>query len=99
MLSVTAPNVPLDPPPLLKNETLKPPEESVLLEASFAVSVAVTDCPEVTEPELKVTTELARLILPGETATVGRVEVTLDELMVAVIVVAVPAVVPVKVVE
>ena len=65
--------------------------------ASRAVSVTVTLLPELTDPEATLKVLWAADEVPVVTATVGEVVVTATPPMVALIVVAVPAVTPVKV--
>lgn len=63
---------------------------------SLACSVRVTVDPELTVALETVTVELAKLMGPEMTVTVGRVLVTATPPMVPVIVVAVPLTTPVK---
>ncbi len=78
------------------NTTLAPPSVKLLPAASRACKVSVTALPDATVGADTVTTELAAEIGPGVTASVGSVEVTTTPSMVAPIVVAVPAITPVK---
>jgi hypothetical protein len=96
-LSVTDPIVPFEIPPVLKNVTVKAPEVRALFAASRVVRVRVLVAPAKIEPELTVTVEFARENGPGFTVTVGKVELTGVPSINAVIVVAVPEVVPVKI--
>lgn len=70
-----------------------------MLLASREVKVRVTVLPEATVLEDTLTVELAVLMRPDVTAMVGKVEVILVPPMVPVMVVAVPAITPVKVAE
>ena len=69
----------------------------VLPAPSFAVKVMVTLELEATLLAETLMSDCAREAAPGDTVTLGRVDVTAEPPMLAAIVVAVPAVVPVKV--
>jgi hypothetical protein len=99
VLSVVAPIVPVLVPPEAVNTTVEPPVARLLPNASFACSVSVTALPDATVPLATLTTDPAVEIAPTVTWTVGSVVVTADPPIVAPIVVAVPAVNPVKVAE
>lgn len=88
--------VPVLVPPERLNTTVDPPAVRLLLLESRAVKVRVILAPELTVAEDTLTKELAKLIAPGVTVTVGKVEVTETPPMVPVMVVADPAVTPVK---
>ena len=74
-----------------------PPEVTKFPAASLVVNLRVTGEPELTEAAETVMTEVAALEAPGTTVTVGEAVVIEDPPMVAVMLVAVPANVPVKV--
>ena len=82
-------------PPLWLKATVRP--LTGLPAASTACSVRVTSLPAATLPVETATVELLRDGGPGITVTVGSVEVTVSPLIVAAMVVAVPAAWPVKV--
>src|SRR5512146_17186 len=95
-LSTTVLKVPLDVPDPSPKATVSPPLVNLLPSASLAIKVTSVLSPE--EMELLLTDRVDWLSEtdPGVTVTVGSVLVTAPALIVAVIVVAVPAVVPVK---
>ena len=95
--SAVLPMVPVLVPPDAVNATVAPPVVRLFPTASFAWSVSVTVEPEATVPLDAVTTDWLVEIVPGVTVTVGSALVTATELIVALIVVADPAVTPVKV--
>src|SRR5213076_2216596 len=89
--------VPVLVPPENPNATVSPPVVSELPAASFASRRSVTAEPEATVPLDAVITDVAGEIAPGDTAIVGNgVAVTGAPLIVAPIVVAVPATTPVN---
>jgi hypothetical protein len=74
-----------------------PPDVKLLPAASLACSVTKIELPDVTVELATAIVEVLMEIVPGPTVTVGfGTEVTAIELMVAPIVVAEPAVTPVK---
>lgn len=95
-LSVTVPIVPVLVPPDLVNAIVELPVEMLLPFASLAWSVIVTLDPEATVAEETDTVDWAAEIAPGVTVTVGIVVVTGVPPMVALTVVAEPAVTPVN---
>jgi hypothetical protein len=96
---VVAPTVPVLVPPAAENTTVDPPVLRLLPAASLACSVSVTALPDATVPLDTLTSDPAVEIGPTVTWTVGSVLVTAAPPIVAPIVVAVPAVNPVKVPE
>src|SRR5690242_13043741 len=84
-------------PPVTVNATVDPPVVNALPAASRAVSVSVAVPPAPIVSLDTVTTDVAAEITPGVTVTVGGVEATGAELIVAPTVVAVPARTPVNV--
>jgi hypothetical protein len=94
--SETGAKVPLLVPPLMVKTIVRPPVVRRFPAASLAVSVAVEADPAWILAADKVTVDCARLIAPGVTVIVGIVEVTVEPLMVALTVVAVPAIKPWK---
>jgi hypothetical protein len=98
-LSVVTPIVPVLVPPDAKKTTVAPPAVRLFPAASFPCSVSVLVLPDATVPLDTLTTDpvAAVEIAPGVTVTVGSVDVTAAALMVAWIVVAVPARTPVKI--
>ena len=90
-------NVPLQPPLPRPKAIVKPPLLSWLPAASLAVNVTVAVVPDTMLVEETDTMDWDRLTTPGVTVIVGKVEVTALPPMVAVMVRALPAVVPVKV--
>jgi hypothetical protein len=99
VLSVVPPIVPVLVPPEAENTTAAPPAGRLLPPASFACSVSVTALPAATVGADALTTDVAVAAGPGFTVTVGSVVDTAAALMVAPIVVAVPARTPVKIAE
>jgi hypothetical protein len=96
-LSVVAPIVPVLAPPEDPNSTTSPPEVKLLPATSFACRVSVTALPDATVPSETATVEWAVDAGPGVTATVGSGSfVTATPPIVAPIVRAVPATIPVK---
>jgi hypothetical protein len=95
-LSVVALIVPVLVPPEAANTTVEPPVAKLLPAASFACSVSVTALPETTVPADTLTTDWVVEIAAGVTWTVGSVVVTATPPIVAPIVRAVPAAIPVK---
>ena len=87
---------PVEVPPALANTIAEPPLVSAFPAASFAVRVNVTAEPLETVGFDTVSIEVAGEIAPGITVTVGAVEVMLEPPTLALIVVAVPDVTPVK---
>lgn len=86
------------PPPVVRvNTTVSPPVGIKLLFASLAVRVTVTFDPEATVADDTVIKDVAGEIAPGSTSIVGEAVATNDPLIVARIVVGLPAVNPVKV--
>ena len=96
-MSVVAEMVPLLVPPERVNTTVEPPAVRRFPFASFVVRVRVAVAPEVTVEAEVVTVDCDREIAEGVTVTVGRVLVTAAPPIEALIVVAVPEFVPVKV--
>jgi len=97
-LSVTLLKAPLEVPvPPRPKRTVKPPVVRLLPAASLAVRVTVAVVPEAMLAGATETSDCERLAAPGVTVMVGNVEVTALPPIVAVMVVALPAVVPVKV--
>ena len=94
--SETAAKVPLLVPPLIVKTTVRPPVVKRFPAASRAVNVAVEVEPACIAEDDKVTVDCDKLIGPGVTVIVGIVEVTVEPLIVAVTVVAVPAIKPWK---
>jgi hypothetical protein len=97
LLSTTEPKLPFEVPPDFETTTVSPPLVSGFAFASFAVTVTVEVAPDWIEAALTETVDCASERAPGVTATVGSVEVTAEPPIVPLIVVAVPAVVPVNV--
>ena len=97
LLSVTEENVPFETPPVRAKAIVEPPVEIEFPLGSFAVKVTVTPVPEARVALETVTRDCEREIDPGVTVTVGNVEVTAEPLTVALMVVAVPEAIPVKV--
>ena len=97
LLSVTELNVPLLPPLPRPKPTVKPPLVCWFPAASLAVNVTVAVVPDTMLVEETDTMDWDRLTTPGVTVIVGKVEVTALPPMVAVMVRALPAVVPVNV--
>ena len=95
--SVVGPTLPPLVPPVTVNATVDPPAVNALPAASRACSVSVAVPPEPIVSLDTVMTDVAAEITPGVTATVGGVEATGAELIVAPTVVAVPARTPVNV--
>ena len=95
-LSVVAPIEPVDVPPPDPNTIAEPPLVNVLPAASFAVRVRVTPPPDGTVDAAAVITDVPAEMTPGRTVTVGRLDVIAALPTVAPIVVALPAVTPVK---
>jgi len=89
--------VPLETPPPTPKRTVKPPAGSWLPPASFAVSVTVAVVADAILVGAMAMIDWERLTGPMVTVTVGNVEVTALPPMVAVMVSALPAVVPMKV--
>jgi hypothetical protein len=96
---VTAPKLPVETPPLLLKATVSPPEVKLLAAASLVLRVTVMAEPELTVPLETLTNDWANEKVPGDTVTVGNTDVIADPPTVEVIVVAVPAVVAVKMAE
>ena len=99
-LSVTAVRVPdpvLEPP--IPTVTASPPAERSfpLASINWMVMDEVSTAPRLTAAGFGVIVDVAALAGPGVTVTVGNVDVTATVLIVALIVVAVPAVTPVNV--
>ena len=94
---VVAEIVPVEVPPLRLKTMVDPPVVKLLPAASRAVRVRVAVEPEVTVPLETLTKEVAALITPGLTVTVGIVEVTALPPIVDAIVVADPLTKPVNV--
>lgn len=88
--------VPVEDPPERVKATANPPLVRALSFASLAVKVRVEFDPEAMVLAETLMSELANENPPGVTVTVGSVEVSAEPLIVAAIVVADPAVVPVK---
>ncbi len=88
--------VPVEVPPEWLKATTDPPVVRLLLLASRPCKVRVMLDPEFTVAEETETKELAKLMAPGVTVTLGNVEVMETPPMVPVMVVAVPATTPVK---
>ena len=85
-------------PLVLEKRTVNPPAERVLPAASRAVKVTVVEVPDAIESDDTATDDLATDTFPGVTVIVGLgVFVTAALSMVAFIVVALPAISPVKV--
>ena len=97
MLSVVVLMVPVLVPPAFVKITVRPPVVRLLPPGSFACSVRLTALPDATVEPDAATVEVAVDTGPIVTWTVGSVDVTADPPIVAWIVVAVPAVTPVKV--
>src|SRR5438552_10867425 len=97
LLSVVPPIVPVLVPPDRLNATVSPPVVRLFPAPSLAWSVSVAVAPDTTVPLDVVTVDVAVEAVPGVTVIVGRVELTALPPMVALIVVAVPAVPPVNV--
>jgi hypothetical protein len=95
-LSVVAPTVPVLVPPEAVNTTVEPPVARLLPAASFPCSVSDTALPDATVPADTLTTDWLVEIAAGVTWTVGKVLVTATPPIVAPIVRAVPATIPVK---
>ena len=96
-LSVVDEIVPLLVPPVLENKIAEPPVVSVFPLASLAVNVSATVFPEVTVLLDTEITDCARDIAPGLTVIVGEILVTALPPIVAVIDVADPEFVAVKI--
>jgi len=96
-LSVTALKVPLDVPAPNPKRTVKPPVVRLLPAASLAVRVTVVLLPATMLAAPTETIDCDTLAAPGVTVIVGAVDVTALLPMVAVMVLAEPAVAPVKV--
>ncbi len=96
-LSDVAPIEPVLPPPAAVNTTVSPPVVSRLPAASFARSLSVAIAPDASVSVDTVTTEVVAAIAPGVTVIVGAGVVTAPPLIVALIVVAVPAMIAVNV--
>ncbi len=88
--------VPVLVPPDAVNATVAPPVVRLFPAASLACSVSVTALPEATVPDETLTVDLLVEAFPAVTVTVGSVLVTAAALIVAPMVVAEPAVTPVK---
>ena len=88
--------LPVEVPPDLVNTTVDPPVVKLFPAASLAVSVNVIPAPDCTVLVETLTKEVAGLMAPALTVTVGEAVVTDTPPMVAKIEVAVPAVTPVK---
>ena len=88
--------VTVEVPPEFPNKIADPPVVRLLPAVSFAVRVKRTELPDETVPALIVTTEVPTAMGPGITVRVGNVEVSATPPTVPVIVVALPAVTPVK---
>lgn len=84
-------------PPLRVNTTVDPPAVKWFPLASMACKVSVEAEPELIVAEETLTNDCDNDRAPGFTVTVGKVEVTDEALIVALMVVDVPAVIPVKV--
>ncbi len=84
-------------PPEFEKATAAPPAVSAFPAASFACSVTAVPVPDTIEPAPTVITDVAAEITPAETVIVGSVDVTGLPLIVAPIVVGVPAATAVKV--
>jgi hypothetical protein len=95
-LSVVAPIVPVLVPPEAVNTTVEPPVAKLLPAASFPCSVSVTALPDATVPADRLTTDWLVEIAAGVTWTVGSVLVTAVPPIVAPMVFALPATIPVK---
>jgi hypothetical protein len=95
-LSVVAPIVPVLVPPAAVNTTVDPPVLRSLPAASVACSVSVTALPDTTVGADTLTADRVVEIGPTVTWTVGSVVVTATPPIVAAMVVAVPATIPVK---
>jgi len=93
---VTPENVPLDPPPERLKLTAEPPVVRLFPEASLACKVTVEVAPAKITAGVTLTVDLAKLIDPAVTVTVGKAEVRAFPAIVAPILVAVPAKTPVK---
>ena len=89
--------VPTLVPPESENTTVAPPVVSLFPAASLAWSVSVALAPEATNPLVTVSTEAPGEGGPGTTAICGSAVVTVLPLIVAPMVVAVPASTPMKV--
>ena len=97
LLSVVALMVPVPVPPAFVKTTVSPPVVRLFPPGSFACSVRVTALPDATVPLETLIVEVLVVAPPTLTVTKGSVDVTADPPIVAWIVVAVPAVTPVKV--
>lgn len=93
-LSVVEPMVPVLVPPVRVNTTADPPALRLLPLLSLACNVRVMVDPELTVPLETETIDCAKDAEPGVTVTVGIVDVTLLPPIVALRVVAEPAVTP-----
>ncbi len=97
-MSVTALKVPELAPPETPKTTVSPPVESCTPWEFLAVKVTVEVFPEVIELELKVIVDReSEAAVLAATVILGRAELTATPLIVALIEVAEPDVVPVKV--
>ena len=97
LLFVTPLNVPVLVPPATAAVTTPPLVVRLFPAASFACTVTVTEDSETTLPEDTLSVVVVAEAGPGFTTIVGMVELTVNPLMVAFTVVAVPARTPVKV--
>jgi hypothetical protein len=88
--------VPVLVPPEAVNATVRPPPGRLFPAASFVCSVSVTALPDATVPADTLTTDWLVELALGITVTVGSVLVTATPPIVAPIVRAVPAAIPVK---
>lgn len=95
-MSVVAPTVPVLVPPVREKATVDPPALKLFPAASLAVSVRLILDPEATVLLDTEITEVTVEIVPGVTVIVGSVVVTGAPLIVAPMVVAVPAKTPVN---
>ncbi len=96
-LSAVALIDPLLPPPDAVNTTVSPPVASRLPAASLARRCSVATAPDASVSVDAVTTDVAPAMAPGLTTIVGAAVDTGAPLIVAPIVVAVPAMAPVNV--
>lgn len=95
-LSVVALMVPVLVPPVLVNTTVRPPELKVLPFESWAMTVSIEAVLNRILAKDTVTSDCDKLRGPGVTVMVGKVLVIALPPMVALMVVAVPATIPVK---
>jgi hypothetical protein len=95
-LSETAPKLPVEVPPELENKTEAPPLMRLFPAASLPVSVTVALEPELTVELVTAIVDVDAEMAPGVTVMVGNTDVTVFPSIVALIVVAVPERIPVK---